>query len=263
MPLPLRRVPAVVPSHSNTTLSKIKTAASLGWQCKVTESMDQKWEVSQEKATLSQTCYQKVHYLDTRLQISKLQKITDTLQTEALHRQQLSGRPESESLPKSARSPSYKDFKHRDMDQDTVWENPASLSNPGLPLDVKSEENRILLHKLWHQEARQSARRPEDGPRETALPEWISGCEVPQCQAALLELQHSFSETAAQKHFHDSIKGEAKDLRDNITEGKRHKFCGFNAFYFFNWHIPWSFQNRVTNKKYFSTNCLSFPREPQ
>ncbi|XP_054049265.1 uncharacterized protein C7orf31 homolog [Rissa tridactyla] len=96
----------------------------------------------------------------------------------------LSGRPELESLPKSA-----------------------------------------SCHSAW---------RPEDRPRETELPEWIPSCEVPRCQTALLELQHSFSKTAAQKCFHDTIRGETKDLRDNITEGMRHKFYGFNAFYFFN-----------------------------
>ncbi|KAM6210850.1 LOW QUALITY PROTEIN: sperm-associated microtubule inner protein 4 [Sarcoramphus papa] len=160
-------------------------------------------------------------------------KRTSLTETEALYRGQPSGRPELESLPKSACSLSYKDFKPRHLDQHTVWENPVSLSKPGLPLDVKSEESRILLHKLWHQEACQPAWRPEDGPRETAVPEWIPSCEVPQHQTALLELQHSFSKTAAQKRFHDSIKGETKDLRDKITEG-RHKFYGFNAFYFFN-----------------------------
>ncbi|KAM9650044.1 LOW QUALITY PROTEIN: sperm-associated microtubule inner protein 4 [Morphnus guianensis] len=204
------------------------------------EQYSSKRDVSQEQATLSQTCYQKVHYLDTRPPIYKLQKITDTLQTEALYRGQLSARPELESLPKSACSLSYEDFKPRHLDQHTIWENPVSLNKPGLPLDVKSEESRILLHKLSHQEACQPSWRPEDGPRQTALPEWIPSCKVPlpsckvpQNQTALLELQHSFCKTAAQKHFHDSIRGETKDL-SNITEGKRHKFYGFNAFYFFN-----------------------------
>ncbi|XP_010281923.1 PREDICTED: uncharacterized protein C7orf31 homolog, partial [Phaethon lepturus] len=173
---------------------------------------------SSKQATLSQTCYQKVHYLDTRPRINKLQKITDTLQTEALCRGQLSERPELESLLKSACSLSYEDFKPRHLDQRTVWENPVNLNKPGLPLDAKSEESRILLHKLWHQEACQSAWRPKDGPRETALPEWIPTCEAPHRQTALLELQHSFSKTAAQKLFHDFVTGETKDLRDNITE---------------------------------------------
>ncbi|XP_074007000.1 sperm-associated microtubule inner protein 4 [Numenius arquata] len=110
----------------------------------------------------------------------------------------------------------------------------ASLSQQqGLPLDVKIKENRMLLHKVQHQETCRSACRPADGPRETALSEWIPSCEVPRCQPSLLELQRSFSKTAAQKHFH-TIRGETKDLRDNTTKGMRDKFYSFNAFYFFN-----------------------------
>ncbi|KAM9302494.1 LOW QUALITY PROTEIN: sperm-associated microtubule inner protein 4 [Morus bassanus] len=242
MPPPFFRDPTVVASYSGTILSKIKTVASTRQQCKATECTDQKWDVSQEQATLSQTCYHKVHYLDTWPPINKLQKITDTLQTEALYRRQLSGRPELESLPKSACSLSYKDLRPRHLDLHTIWENPVSVSKSGLPLDVKSEESRILLQKLWHQEACQPAWRPEDGS-QTALPAWISSCEVPRHQAALLEL-HSFSKTAAQKHFQDSVRETKEDIRDNITEGERHKFYGLNDFYFFNRHTPPSFKNR-------------------
>ncbi|KAM6281319.1 LOW QUALITY PROTEIN: sperm-associated microtubule inner protein 4 [Porphyrio hochstetteri] len=154
MPSPLRRVLAAVASCSDTMLSKIKTVASTGQQHEVTESTDQNWD-----------------------------KITDTLQMEPRHRVQLSGRPEPESLPKSTCSLSYRDFKPRYLDQHTVWESSVSLSKPGLPLDVKSEESIILLHKLYYQEACQPARL-EDRPRETALmdPEWIPSREVPQHQ---------------------------------------------------------------------------------
>ena len=68
-------VPTVIAGYSGTMLSKIKTVASLGQHRKVTESTDQKWDVSQEQATLSQTCYQTVHYLDTRLPINELRHI--------------------------------------------------------------------------------------------------------------------------------------------------------------------------------------------
>lgn len=140
---------------------------------------------------------------------------------------------ELESLPKSAHCLSCEDIKPKHLDQHTVWENPVSLNKPLLPQDVNSEERRIELHNLWYQEASQPAWRPERHT-ETALPEWIPGFEVLQRPTALLELQDSFSKTAAQKRFHDSINGETKDLRDNITEGRRHKFYGFNAFYFHN-----------------------------
>uniref|UniRef100_A0A669P852 Chromosome 7 open reading frame 31 n=1 Tax=Phasianus colchicus TaxID=9054 RepID=A0A669P852_PHACC len=102
------------------------------------------------------------------------------------------------------------------------------------PQDGNREESKIVLHKLWNQEASEPAWRPEDRLREVALPEWIPGSEVARRQTVLLELQDSFSKTAAQKRFHDSINGETKDLRDNINEGRRHEFYGFNAFYFHN-----------------------------
>ncbi|KAM3678953.1 uncharacterized protein VK521_000524 [Ammospiza maritima maritima] len=78
-----------------------------------------------------------------------------------------------EALPKSACSLSYEDFKPRYLDQHTILENPVSLSKPSLPLAVKHEESGILLHRLCHQEACLPAWRPEDGPREITLPEWI------------------------------------------------------------------------------------------
>ena len=74
MPLPLFRVPTVVASYRGTMLSKIKIVASLGQQHKVTESTGQKWDVNQVQATLSQTCYLKVHYLDTRLPETNFRK---------------------------------------------------------------------------------------------------------------------------------------------------------------------------------------------
>lgn len=68
-------------------LSEKKRTASLGQQCKMTESTDQKWGVSQEKDpeqdTLSQTYYQEVPYLDSSPTTTNLLKITDMLQKEA------------------------------------------------------------------------------------------------------------------------------------------------------------------------------------
>uniref|UniRef100_A0A8B9VJ44 Uncharacterized protein n=1 Tax=Anas zonorhyncha TaxID=75864 RepID=A0A8B9VJ44_9AVES len=197
------------------------------------ESILQEQGSCQEQAQPPCLYYQKDHYLDTELPINEFQKITDTWQTEALYKRQFSGMSELESLPKSAHCLSCEDTKPKLLDQHTVWENPVSLNKPLLPQDVNSEERRIELHNLWYQEASQPAWRPERRT-ETALPEWIPGFEVLQRPTALLELQDSFSKTAAQKRFHDSINGETKDLRDNITEGRRHKFYGFNAFYFHN-----------------------------
>ncbi|KAM7035948.1 LOW QUALITY PROTEIN: sperm-associated microtubule inner protein 4 [Passerculus sandwichensis] len=123
------------------------------------------------------------------------------------------------ALPKSACSLSYEDFKPRYLDQHTILKNPVSLSKPSLPLAVKHEESGILLHRLCHQETCLPAWRPEDGPREITLPEWIPSCEVPQLQTGLMELQHSLSMTAAQKHVHD-----ANGLGDRSVS-RRHR-CG-------------------------------------
>ncbi|XP_025959509.2 sperm-associated microtubule inner protein 4 [Dromaius novaehollandiae] len=232
MPPPLYSVHTTAPSYSDTMLSKIKATANE--QCKVTENTDQKWDVSQKQAHLSQISYQKDDYLDTRPPANKFQKITDAWQTEALYWRQLAGRPKIESLPKSVCSPSYKDLKPSHLDQYRIRNNRGSLHMPSLPQDVKSEESGTIMHKLWHQEASQPLWRSEDRPRKTALPECIPSYKIPQHRTTLLELHDSFSKTAAHKHFHDSIKGETKDLRDNITERRRHKFCGFNSFYFYN-----------------------------
>ncbi|KAM4906304.1 LOW QUALITY PROTEIN: sperm-associated microtubule inner protein 4 [Sylvia borin] len=86
---------------------------------------------------------------------------------------------------------SYEDFKPRHLDQRTIWENPVSLSAK-LLLHIRHKESGTLLHSVWH-ETYLPAWRPEDGPKEITLPEWIPSCEVPQHQTALMELQHSFS----------------------------------------------------------------------
>ncbi|XP_021243127.1 uncharacterized protein C7orf31 homolog isoform X2 [Numida meleagris] len=222
-----------VPSLSQVRPLEGRTARLLQGR-RPRESVLQAQHCGHEQAKPPQTSYQKDHYLDTGLPISKFQKITDRQQTEALYQGQFSGRPELQALQKSAHSLSCEDLKPKHLDQHSIWENPLSLSEPVLPQDENREENKIVLHKLWNQEASQPAWRPEDRPREAALPEWIPGSEVARRQTVLLELQNSFSKTAAQKCFQDSINMETKDLRDNINEGRRHTFYGFNAFYFHN-----------------------------
>ncbi|POI32944.1 hypothetical protein CIB84_003304 [Bambusicola thoracicus] len=221
----------LVSSLSQVRLLEGRTACLLQGR-HLHESALQKQHCCHKQAKPPQVSYQKDHCLDTGLPISKFQRIADRWQTEALYQDQFSGRPELQSLPKSARSCSCEDLKPKHLDQHTIWENPLSMAV--LPQDENREESKIVLHKLWNQEASQPAWRPEDRSREAALPEWIPGSEVAWHQTVLLELQDSFSKTAAQKRFHDSINGETKDLRDNINEGRRHEFYGFNAFYFHN-----------------------------
>ncbi|KAM8810888.1 sperm-associated microtubule inner protein 4 [Eudromia elegans] len=229
MPPPLHSVHTILPSYSDTALTKSKATTSP--QCKVTENTDQQWDVSPERADLSQIHYQKDGYLDARPPANEFQKVLDTQQAEELYRRQLAERPELESgCPFD-----YKDLKSRHLGQCRVWNYPHDvLYVPSPPQDVKSEKSKTSMQELWHQDMSQPLWRSEDRPRKTALPECIPSYEVPQHPTTLLELQDSFSKSAAHKRFHDSIKGETKDLRDNIAEGRRHKFYGFNSFYFYN-----------------------------
>lgn len=63
---------------------------------------------------------------------------------------------------------------------------------------------------------------------------WIPRAGVPNPQTNLLDLRNSFSKSMAQKHLHDSIQKEQKDLRDKINCRMRHQFYGHNAHYFYN-----------------------------
>ncbi|XP_066571715.1 sperm-associated microtubule inner protein 4-like [Amia ocellicauda] len=56
----------------------------------------------------------------------------------------------------------------------------------------------------------------------------------PRPGSALLELQDSYSRSDAHKRLHESLTGNAADLRDNAHSGRRHKFFGFNSYYFHN-----------------------------
>lgn len=172
------------------------------------ESVLQEQHCCHERAKPPQVAHQKNHHLDAGLPISTFQNIINRKQAEALYQGQFSGRPELQSLSESAHSLSCEDLKPKHLDQHTIWANP--LSKTVLPQDGNREENKIVLHKLWNQEASEHAWRPEDRLGEVALPEWVPGSEVAWRQTVLLELQDSFSKTAAQKCFHDSINGETK-----------------------------------------------------
>lgn len=53
-------------------------------------------------------------------------------------------------------------------------------------------------------------------------------------RSTLLELQDSFRKSEAQRRFRQSIQDTEVDLRDNHYTGRKHTFCGFNAYYFHN-----------------------------
>ncbi|XP_019364152.1 PREDICTED: uncharacterized protein C7orf31 homolog isoform X2 [Gavialis gangeticus] len=224
---------AFLPRYSEVMLSNQKAEANMGQQCKHTETKTKRRaEVQLQLLHLPQAWYQREESQNKKFPVNKFQKITDTWQTEALYRRQLAVRPESELPSNSVNSCYYEDLKPSRLDNYIVWHNPVSLSKPGLLNN--SREGGHIKHKHSAPEEILSALSLEGSSPNRALPEWIPNSGVPQPQTALLELQDSFCKTAAQKRFHDSIKGEAKDLRENIWEGKRHRFYGFNSFYFYN-----------------------------
>ncbi|XP_025034894.1 sperm-associated microtubule inner protein 4 [Pelodiscus sinensis] len=236
VPPVLYTVHAVIPSYSDMILSNRKTATNLDRQCKHTTNEDKKREEdSLRTLQLPDVCYQRGESQENRPTVNKFQKITDTWKTEALYRRQLSVRPKSEPPPApSWNSLYYEDLKPSHLDQYIVWHNPVSLSKPGLLKGQMGGEGSIFQAENSDQEETQYTLSLESNPPNIALPEWIPNSGVPRPQTSLLELQNSFSKTGAHKRFHNSIKGEVKDLRDNIHEGRRHTFYGFNSFYFYN-----------------------------
>ncbi|KAL7874182.1 hypothetical protein SRHO_G00051520 [Serrasalmus rhombeus] len=53
-------------------------------------------------------------------------------------------------------------------------------------------------------------------------------------RSALLELQDSFSQSEAHRHFHETLQSTSMDLRDNHHSGRKHSFYGFSSYYFHN-----------------------------
>uniref|UniRef100_A0A8C8S9F0 Chromosome 7 open reading frame 31 n=1 Tax=Pelusios castaneus TaxID=367368 RepID=A0A8C8S9F0_9SAUR len=231
MPPVLYTVHDVIPGYSDIKLSNRKTATNLDQQYKNTENEAKKWDEDLlQTLYLPQSCYQR----ENRPTVNKFQKITDTWQTEALYRRQLAVRSESEPPPVSWNSLYYEDLKPSPLDQYIVWHNPVSLSKPGLLKDQIGGDGAVYQPEHSDQEETRYALGLEGSLPNTALPEWIPNSGMPRPQTSLLELQDSFSKTGAHKRFHESINGEAKDLRDNIHEGRRHTFYGLNSFYFYN-----------------------------
>lgn len=51
----------------------------------------------------------------------------------------------------------------------------------------------------------------------------------------LLELQGSFSKSAAHRSFNSTVTGAAADLRDSVATGRKHNFFGINCCYLRGW----------------------------
>ncbi|CAJ1061732.1 uncharacterized protein C7orf31 homolog [Xyrichtys novacula] len=66
-------------------------------------------------------------------------------------------------------------------------------------------------------------------PRPSALPD--IPCKGTVGTLSLLDLQNSFSKTAAHHNFNSSITHTPVNLRDNVISGKKHNFYGINSCY--------------------------------
>nr|XP_046194082.1 uncharacterized protein LOC124023964 [Oncorhynchus gorbuscha] len=98
--------------------------------------------------------------------------------------------------------------------------------------------NQTLEEQDWEWQNREipvprSISNPCIQPRPHALPSTHPG-ERGRCQLALLELQDSFSKSEVHRLFHSSLQGGAVHLQDNVHTGRKHRFYGFNSFYFHN-----------------------------
>uniref|UniRef100_A0A8D0HEE2 Sperm microtubule inner protein 4 n=1 Tax=Sphenodon punctatus TaxID=8508 RepID=A0A8D0HEE2_SPHPU len=221
-------VHAAVPSYSEVMLTSKKIPMTPCQQSRNIENGAKRVkEDSLQTQILPQACYQRDVSDDTRPPLNRFQKITDTWQTEALYRRQLAVKPDFEPPPTSPNSIYYEDLKPSCLDQYIVWHHPVSLSKPGVPKNQNCDQFRNLKEIQY-------AVSLDNTPQNMAFPEWIPNSGEPHPQTTLLELQDSFTKTEAYKRFHETIKGETRDLRDNIHEGRRHSFYGFNSFYFYN-----------------------------
>uniref|UniRef100_A0A3Q3EZ48 Uncharacterized protein n=1 Tax=Labrus bergylta TaxID=56723 RepID=A0A3Q3EZ48_9LABR len=66
-------------------------------------------------------------------------------------------------------------------------------------------------------------------PRPSVQPDFLP--EGRLGTLSLLDLQNSFSRTAAHHNFNNSITHAAVNLRDNVATGKKHVFHGINCYY--------------------------------
>ncbi|OCT75784.1 uncharacterized protein C7orf31 [Xenopus laevis] len=148
----------------------------------------------------------------------ELRKITDTDQSDALYSRQLmqaSGLQEGNSEIKSI----YDKELHPSEDEYTY-----SNLKKSLPENVAHDMTQESLNG-WCTKQRVS---------QTPVPQELYDIKTEQQGPNLLELQSLFSRTKAYRDFHHNFPVSTMDLRDNSNSGKKHKFFGFNSFYFHN-----------------------------
>ncbi|XP_041496620.1 uncharacterized protein C7orf31 homolog isoform X2 [Microtus oregoni] len=164
--------------------------------------------------------------------LTSLPKITDTKKTDDLYWRQLEVKPLPVSYSKPNHYIDYEPLKSAFRDPYTTCQNPVRLSTSNIlynktDMDDFAFDNFISKPEFLGKDM-------ESNEETRPILGWIPNAGVPNPQTNLLDLRNSFSKSMAQKHFHDSIQEEQKDLRDKINCGMRHQFYGHNAHYFYN-----------------------------
>ncbi|KAM7325299.1 sperm-associated microtubule inner protein 4 [Alexandromys fortis] len=164
--------------------------------------------------------------------LTSLPKITDTKKTDDLYWRQLEVKPLPVSYSKSNHYIDYEPLKSAFRDPYATCQNPVRLSKSNIlynktDMDDFAFDNLISKPEFLGMDM-------ESNEETRPILGWIPNAGVPNPQTNLLDLRNSFSKSMAQKHFHDSIQEEQKDLRDKINCGMRHQFYGHNAHYFYN-----------------------------
>ncbi|XP_056375810.1 uncharacterized protein C7orf31 homolog [Hyla sarda] len=152
-----------------------------------------------------------------------MRKITDTEQSEALYRRQLT--PMHSVLESK---PVYNDKWQSRQDEYMKSETPYSLTKhvqqnhctSKTSGSCKKQNDQSLSHSN-NLNTRQTQGTTNYHGRTFSRP-------------SLQELQDSFSKSHAHVTFHKHFPEKAKDLRENCNSGKRHTFYGLNSFYFHN-----------------------------
>lgn len=164
--------------------------------------------------------------------LTSLPKITDTKKTDDLYWRQLEVKPLPVSYSKSNHYIDYEPLKSAFRDPYTTCQNRVRLSKSNIlynktDMDDFAFDNFISKPEVLGMDM-------ESNEETRPILGWIPNAGVPNPQTNLLYHRNSFSKSMAQKHLHDSIQEEQKDLRDKINCGMRHQFYGHNAHYFYN-----------------------------
>ncbi|XP_038176735.1 uncharacterized protein C7orf31 homolog isoform X2 [Arvicola amphibius] len=164
--------------------------------------------------------------------LTSLPKITDTKKTDDLYWRQLEMKPLPVSYSKSNHYIDYEPLKSAFRDPYTTCQNPVHLSKSNI-LYNKTEMDDFAFDNFLSK-PEYLGMDMESNEEIRPILGWIPNAGVPNPQTNLLDLRNSFSKSMAQRHLHDSIHEEQKDLRDKINCGMRHQFYGHNAHYFYN-----------------------------